>query len=222
MPDFQDILSRTLDDGRVSRGERKALRALVADLPADEVAAIRRIANDLARDRAPDKGSRDLIGWLEDVGRALDRPVEPVPMCEILLSPGDDCRERIRALLDASSRSVDVCVYTITDDRISRKIADAHARGVAVRVISDDEKAHDLGSDLTRFRTLGIPVRFDDAPYQMHHKFAVFDGRTAVTGSYNWTRTAAEQNQENLVVSDDPRLVRTLADEFERLWKRFC
>jgi phosphatidylserine/phosphatidylglycerophosphate/cardiolipin synthase-like enzyme len=49
----------------------------------------------------------------------------------------------------------------------------------------------------------------------------VFDGRTAVTGSYNWTRTAAEQNQENLVVSDDPRLVRTLADEFERLWRSF-
>ena len=97
----------------------------------------------------------------------------------------------------------------------------AHRRGVLVRVLSDDEKAHDLGSDVHELRTLGVPVRFDSSPHQMHHKFAVFDGRTAVTGSYNWTRTAAEHNQDNLVVSDDPRLVRTLADEFERLWGLF-
>ena len=55
----------------------------------------------------------------------------------------------------------------------------------------------------------------------MHHKFAVFDGRTAVTGSYNWTRSAARVNQENLVVSDDPRLVKPLVEEFERLWEKF-
>lgn len=55
----------------------------------------------------------------------------------------------------------------------------------------------------------------------LHHKFAVFDDDTLVTGSYNWTRGAAERNEENFLVSQDPRLVRIYADKFEDLWEAF-
>jgi phosphatidylserine/phosphatidylglycerophosphate/cardiolipin synthase-like enzyme len=55
----------------------------------------------------------------------------------------------------------------------------------------------------------------------MHHKFAVIDGKTLLTGSYNWTRSAADFNEENVVVTDDPRLVSSFAAEFEKLWKKF-
>jgi phosphatidylserine/phosphatidylglycerophosphate/cardiolipin synthase-like enzyme len=39
-----------------------------------------------------------------------------------------------------------------------------------------------------------------------------------MTGSYNWTRNAAKENQENLVVTHDPLIVRPFSEEFERLW----
>jgi phosphatidylserine/phosphatidylglycerophosphate/cardiolipin synthase-like enzyme len=55
----------------------------------------------------------------------------------------------------------------------------------------------------------------------MHHKFAIFDQRLLVTGSYNWTRSAAERNRENLAVTDDRRLVAAFREEFERLWRDF-
>jgi phosphatidylserine/phosphatidylglycerophosphate/cardiolipin synthase-like enzyme len=54
----------------------------------------------------------------------------------------------------------------------------------------------------------------------MHHKFAVVDGKTFLTGSYNWTRGAARDNEENLVVTDDPRPVSSYSEAFERLWTR--
>jgi phosphatidylserine/phosphatidylglycerophosphate/cardiolipin synthase-like enzyme len=54
----------------------------------------------------------------------------------------------------------------------------------------------------------------------MHHKFAVFDGSLALTGSYNWTRGAARDNEENLVISDAPRFVEAFQGEFERLWRQ--
>jgi phosphatidylserine/phosphatidylglycerophosphate/cardiolipin synthase-like enzyme len=39
-----------------------------------------------------------------------------------------------------------------------------------------------------------------------------------LTGSFNWTRSASEVNQENVIVTDDPRLVGAFVTEFERLW----
>jgi cardiolipin hydrolase len=41
-----------------------------------------------------------------------------------------------------------------------------------------------------------------------------------VTGSYNWTRSAAEYNFENLLVSDDRRHVEPFQRAFEDLWKQ--
>lgn len=46
-------------------------------------------------------------------------------------------------------------------------------------------------------------------------------GVSLATGSYNWTRSAASSNQENLIVTSHPPLVRDFAAEFERLWDAF-
>ena len=118
----------------------------------------------------------------------------------------------------AAKRTVDVCVFTITDDRISNAILDAHRRGVAVRIISDDLKATEEGSDIARFRAAGIPLRLDRSPFHMHHKFALFDGALLLTGSYNWTRGAARDNQENFITTPDRRLIAAFAATYERLW----
>ncbi len=56
----------------------------------------------------------------------------------------------------------------------------------------------------------------------MHHKFALFDGRRLVTGSYNWTRSAAEFNEENFIVTGDSQLTSAFARTFEDLWKRWA
>jgi phosphatidylserine/phosphatidylglycerophosphate/cardiolipin synthase-like enzyme len=145
----------------------------------------------------------------------------PRTQLDVHFSPGDDCPSAIMTQIEGTQRSLDVCVFTITDDRITSTILDAHRRGVRVRIITDNDKAHDEGSDVGRLSRAGIEVREDDSPFHMHHKFAVFDGRMMLTGSYNWTRGAARNNQENLVVSSDPRLIAPFEREFSLLWARF-
>ena len=54
----------------------------------------------------------------------------------------------------------------------------------------------------------------------MHHKFAIFDGDLLLNGSFNWTRSASELNEENLIITPDPVLVRAFAGRFEELWGR--
>ncbi|HEY3789496.1 MAG TPA: phospholipase D-like domain-containing protein [Urbifossiella sp.] len=141
-------------------------------------------------------------------------------------SPGDHCWQHIVDRLRGARQTADLCVFTITDDRISRAILDAHHRGVKLRIISDAEKAHDLGSDLQQFAESGIAVKLirvvshtdPHAGGHMHHKFALFDGRHLVNGSYNWTRGAANINYENLIDTADAKMIQCFSAEFERLW----
>ena len=112
-------------------------------------------------------------------------------------------------------------VFTITDDRLSSAILDAHRRKVKVQIISDDDKSGDRGSDIDRLSAAGIDVRIDRSESHMHHKFAIFDRSLLLTGSYNWTRSAANRNEENFIITGDRRFLDPFAKMFEDLWKRF-
>ena len=56
----------------------------------------------------------------------------------------------------------------------------------------------------------------------MHHKFAVVDGAVLVNGSFNWTRQAVLQNQENVVLTRSPALAARFAQQFEHLWAKYA
>jgi phosphatidylserine/phosphatidylglycerophosphate/cardiolipin synthase-like enzyme len=137
-------------------------------------------------------------------------------------TPGDACLNLIRRRLAEARKTIDICVFTITDDRISNAILDAHRRGVKVRIVTDDEKAYDAGSDVPRFAAAKIPLRVDNTPFHMHHKFAIFDGRCVLNGSYNWTRGAAENNLENVVELLDPTLIGQFQTEFDAIWNKLA
>lgn len=133
-------------------------------------------------------------------------------------SPGETCLNAIISGINKAQRSIKICVFTISDDRITRAILQAHRRGIRVKILTDNEKLFDKGSDIRELAQAGIPVRIDNTPNHMHHKFAILDDKTVLTGSYNWTRSAALYNHENLIISDDKTLVKDFGREFDRLW----
>ncbi|KAF8922968.1 hypothetical protein BGZ58_003529, partial [Dissophora ornata] len=66
--------------------------------------------------------------------------------------PSEQSFHMLVKVLDDAKKSLDICVYTITDDHLANAIIRAHDRGVKVRIISDNDKAGDLGSDINRLR----------------------------------------------------------------------
>ena len=219
-PDEIDgILAATLEDERVSRGEKHALKELLLDgaLNDEQLAFVRHRAFALAKERVGT--GQQVREWLEDVVKILTpRPEAPALRAEVQFSPGPGCLNAITRCLEEAQKSVDICVFTVTDDRLAAAILDAHRRGVAVRLLTDDDKSFDRGSDIERLEAAGVPVRTDRSEHHMHHKFALFDRALLITGSYNWTRSAARHNRENLLVSDDPRLVAPYLRRFDEDW----
>ncbi|MDQ3292076.1 MAG: phospholipase D-like domain-containing protein [Bacteroidota bacterium] len=137
---------------------------------------------------------------------------------QVFFSPGTDCLNAILEQIEMAQTSLKICVFTISDDRISRAILQAHRNRVAVKIITDNEKLFDIGSDIKQLAQAGIPIRVDNSPNHMHHKFAIVDDYLVLTGSYNWTRSAAKYNHENLVITSAKNIVTDFRYEFDRLW----
>lgn len=224
--ELDSLLQRSLADGWLQTRERKALIDWMAQHAPDERSRA------LARSRAFTLAKSQVVGnagetidWLEDVIKVMTIPVAVALVSEehgsAFFSPGMTCIHEVLHQFDLAQKTADVCVFTITDDRITDAIIRAHARGVQVRIITDDEKARDAGSDIDQLQMVGIPCKMDVGnPAHMHHKFALFDGRRLMTGSFNWTRSASEQNEENLIVTTDPSLVDAFTGRFQLLWAR--
>jgi cardiolipin hydrolase len=235
--DIEHFLQKSLADRKVSGAEKQVLADWLADNAKTDQqrGVVRHGAFDIARGAVSDPDAVRVIAWLEDILKVVCPVQSPATAAagatasHAYFSPGEACLAQIVNLFGQARRAVDVCVFTITDDRICRAILDAHRRGVVVRVISDNEKCHDAGSDIHKLKAAGVPVKLDDArgpadhglTGHMHHKFAVFDGVRLLNGSYNWTRGAADMNYENITDTTDPKLVAAFAAEFKRLWNRF-
>ena len=164
--EIKRLLAQTLDDCRMSRGERRALADVLDELdPSDRLLAVyRSVAFDLAREALSNGEAHSVLDWLEEAVKLFQSESDVNQQhrtAESLFSPDDDCPGRIAGLLARASQSVDICVFTITDNRISSEILATQRRGVPVRIISDDDKANDLGSDVDRLAEAGVPVRVD-------------------------------------------------------------
>ncbi|QHL89225.1 DUF1669 domain-containing protein [Nibribacter ruber] len=136
----------------------------------------------------------------------------------VFFSPGDDCLNAIISNILAAKTSLKICVFTISDDRITRAILQAFQRGINIELLTDNEKLFDKGSDIRELAQAGLTIRVDETPNHMHHKFAVLDNTHVLTGSYNWTRSAALYNHENVLVSSDPKVVQAYLQHFNELW----
>lgn len=193
-----------------------------ADFDQRELAILRSEVFDLARDALSPENAKALIDWLEDATKTILEISRKPPnrtWTNSYFSPGDDCLNAILGKLRGARQTLDICVFTITDDRIVEEIQAARRRRVAVRIITDNDKARDAGSDIHRMAGEGIDVKVDVTPNHMHHKFAIIDGDVVLTGSYNWTRSACFSNQENLIATNDENAVEAFSTEFQKLWR---
>ena len=174
-----------------------------------------RLFNETRRLDATNNGQQALF-WLQNCFELIDKYM--FHLHKVFFSPGTDIIESITDLLGQATKSLDLCVFTITDDRLATDLLDCRERGIKVRIITDDEKMYDNGSAIQDLKNAGIPVKIDHSRYHMHHKFGIIDSRIIFTGSFNWTYTASSHNQENMLVTTNFEIVKQYVDQYELLW----
>jgi phosphatidylserine/phosphatidylglycerophosphate/cardiolipin synthase-like enzyme len=142
-------------------------------------------------------------------------------------------------LADTRQR-LDMALFVFSAQNLTDAMANLRARGVRIRLLGDPGFASRPFSELLDLLGVALPdqrcrLEAGNRPWQqaqegigtprlprgdkLHHKFAVIDGRTVLTGSFNWSPSAAHQNDETLLRIDSPLLARHFEAEMERLWR---
>lgn len=133
---------------------------------------------------------------------------------------GQDPAPVLTGLYGGAKNTIDVGIYGLTHPDIVKALVDAHRRGVKVRIITDNESSggntqkHAIGT----LTMAGVPVKLNSHSGLMHLKMSIVDGQTVTTGSYNYTKSASERNDEMLAVVRDPGFVGACQGEFDRMW----
>jgi hypothetical protein len=90
------------------------------------------------------------------------------------------------------------------------------AAGVNVQGVFETTGSQTASAELRPMYCAGLNVRQDGNRYVLHHKVVIIDDHTVVTGSFNFSASATESNDENLLVIRDPDLAALYIQEFER------
>ena len=133
----------------------------------------------------------------------------------------------IREQLAAAKRSIDMALFVFSDQSLTNILAAQMAADVDIRLLADPSFASRSFSEVLDLLGMEMPDHFckleaDNRPLKtplrtvgtpklargdkLHHKFAVIDNKTVITGSFNWSPAAAHTNDETLLVIESPML----------------
>ena len=152
---------------------------------------------------------------------APPQPAGQVGEVQAFFSRDDDPRGVILSCLAGTRYSALVAAYYLTDASLAEALVAAQGRGVQVRVYLDRSQASTGTSQARALVAAGVPVRISSNSAIMHNKFAVLDEGLVLTGSFNWTRAASEENDENLVVIRDRTVAARYRERFAELWEQW-
>lgn len=133
-------------------------------------------------------------------------PQENQTTLEVYFSPRGECTDAIIRELKKAKNSVLVQAYSFTSVPIAEALVNAHKRGVKVEVILDKSRKAEKKSSAPFLSDRGVQVKIDATRGIAHNKVMIIDGEIVITGSFNFTKNAEENNAENLLVIHDKKL----------------
>lgn len=127
-------------------------------------------------------------------------------------------QQHLEKSIAESTATIQLAVAWFTNKELLGLLTDKAAKGVTIEVITSDDGINQrlpvrdfLRAGGQRTVCLSKDSRF------LHEKFAVFDAKKVVVGSYNWTYAAERHNHESVILSDEPLLVQQYQARFQRL-----
>jgi phosphatidylserine/phosphatidylglycerophosphate/cardiolipin synthase-like enzyme len=132
-------------------------------------------------------------------------------------APENNVEKIIIRHLNKAEKSIRFMAFSFTSNKIAETMAAASKRGVNVSGIFEKKGSDGRYSKYRMLKSEGIKVKTDKNKHLLHHKVIIIDDKTVITGSYNFSKNANKNNDENIVIIHDSTIAELYINEFNRL-----
>jgi phosphatidylserine/phosphatidylglycerophosphate/cardiolipin synthase-like enzyme len=146
-----------------------------------------------------------------------DVTIEGMPV-QVLFGPEDDVIPHLVRLVEGARHSIRFMAYSFTHDELGDAVSARARDGIDVAGIVETRGSKTEHSEMTKLHCAGVYVRQDGNPRAFHHKVLMIDDQTVVTGSLNFSHSADESNDENVVILRNTDVADRYQREFDRRW----
>ncbi len=138
---------------------------------------------------------------------------------DTFFSPDDGVLNVLTSLLNNANESIYFLAFSFTSNDLGDIVREKAASGLKVAGVMDEGQIKsNQGTEFDPFRQAKLDVMIDGLPGLLHHKVFIIDEKIVVLGSYNFSQSAEEHNDENLIVIYDPSIAKEFMKEFQRVY----
>ena len=144
--------------------------------------------------------------------------VNGTPIQVVFTSEDGALEDAIIPTVSTAQSSIRFLAFSFTDYPLAKAMIDRAATGVDVKGVFEKVGSETEYAELRTLYCAGVPVRQDGNPSFLHHKVIIVDEHIVITGSLNFSTSAEESNDENVIILDNPEIAKLYIQEFERDW----
>jgi hypothetical protein len=142
-----------------------------------------------------------------------------LPM-EVYFCPEDNCLDVLLENISSSKKTIDCAVYDLSLDTVTDALISKADQGLNVRFVSDYQRSEGRYSNIGKLKDSNVSVITNptESSY-MHNKFCVFDQKTVLVGSMNFTLNGNYKNNNNVLVIEDKELAREYTKKIDSFFQ---
>lgn len=137
----------------------------------------------------------------------------------IIFAPETDEISALIAEVEGAAQSIRFMTFVFSLDELAEAmLSQAASRSVTLEGVFENRNSLASWSQLPALHCAGAAVRQDGNRYVLHHKVIIIDDHTVITGSFNFSRSAAKNNDENIVIVRNAAIAELYLQEWQRIW----
>lgn len=139
-------------------------------------------------------------------------------------SPTDKIAHQLELLLKTAEHSLSFCIYSFTQSGLAQRMRDRRDANPCFNILGVFDEGQ-KSTDISQWHTLlnwnpPADIWLDKVDGLLHHKYLIIDGietdsnPIVVTGSYNWSISAENKHDENILIIKDSTIADLYCQEF--------
>ncbi len=131
---------------------------------------------------------------------------------------GNVYENAIKPQIENAKNEIFVSAFFLTRKDMVEDLIAAQKRGVKIKIIVDATAAANKSNKHEDLRNEKIPVKIENWGGKNHEKNIVIDSKVLIVGSANFSKSAVEKNDENLLVIANPVVAQKYREHFMKLY----